>query len=206
MNEKAYFNLTYGLFVLTVKDGERSNGCITNTAIQVTSEPGRIAVAVNKSNYTTEILRRTGKFNISIISESADFELFKHFGFQSGRDVDKFADYGDYETASNGIPYITKGINAYISAEVEQTVDVGTHYLFIAKVSDMEVLNETPSATYGYYHNNIKPKPQKAENESKESSKWVCKICGYIYEGDTLPEDFICPLCKHGAADFEEIK
>lgn len=206
MNQKAYFNLTYGLFVLTVKDGERSNGCITNTAIQVTAEPGRIAVAVNKSNYTTEILRKTDKFNISIISETADFELFKHFGFQSGRDVDKFADYSDYEIAANGIPYITKGINAYISAEVEQTVDVGTHYLFIAKVTDMEVLNETPSATYGYYHSNIKPKPQKVEDSSEQTTKWRCTICGYEYEGEELPDDFICPICKHPASDFEKVQ
>lgn len=206
MNNKAYFNLSYGLFVLTVKDGDRSNGCITNTAIQVTSDPGRITIAVNKANYTTEILNRTGKFNISIISEAADFELFKHFGFRSGRDVDKFDNFSDYEIASNGIPYINKGVNTYISAEVEQTVDVGTHYLFVAKVTDMEVLNETPSATYAYYHSNIKPQPQKADEVKSGKTVWRCTVCGYEYEGEELPEDFVCPLCKHPASDFEKVE
>ena len=204
MNTKAFYNLTYGLFVLSVKENEKSNGCIINTAIQVTSDPGRIAFAVNKSNYTNEVLSRTGKFNISIISEAADFELFKHFGFSSGRDTDKFAGYADCTLGANGIPYITGGINAYISGEVEQAVDVGTHTLFIAKVTDMEVLSDVPSATYGYYQSNIKPKPQKAPETDK--TVWRCKVCGYEYEGEELPEDFVCPLCKHPASDFEKVQ
>ncbi len=205
MNSKALFNLTYGLFVVTVKDNDKFNGCIVNTAIQVTSDPERIVVAVNKSNYTNELIAKTGRFNVSIISEAADFELFKRFGFQSGRDVDKFEEYENYAVADNGIPYITGGSNAYILAEVEQIVDVGTHSMFVARITDMEVTDKTPSATYGYYHSNIKPQPQKADEKS-ETTKWRCSICGYEYEGEELPEDFICPLCKHPASDFEKVQ
>ncbi|MBO5573543.1 MAG: flavin reductase [Clostridium sp.] len=205
MDMKAMYKLSYGLFVLTAKRGEKDNGCITNTAIQVTSEPNRISIAVNKANYTHDMVLETGKFNVSIISEKADFDLFKHFGFQSGRDVDKFADFTDCARAENGIFYITKGTNAVISAEVEQCIDLGSHTLFIAKVTDLMVLDSASSATYEYYQNNIKPKPQAVGTTPTGQTIWRCRICGYEYVGEELPEDFICPLCKHPASDFEKV-
>lgn len=205
MDMKAMYKLSYGLFVLTAKRGDKDNGCITNTAIQVTSEPNRISIAVNKANYTHDMVLETGKFNVSIISEKADFDLFKHFGFQSGRDVDKFADFTDCARAENGIFYITKGTNAVISAEVEQSIDLGSHTLFIAKVTDLMVLDSASSATYEYYQNNIKPKPQAVGTTPTGQTIWRCRICGYEYVGEELPEDFICPLCKHPASDFEKV-
>ena len=205
MDMKAMYKLSYGLFVLTAKRGDKDNGCITNTAIQVTSEPNRISIAVNKANYTHDMVLETGKFNVSIISEKADFDLFKHFGFQSGRDVDKFADFTDCARAENGIFYITKGTNAVISAEVEQCIDLGSHTLFIAKVTDLMVLDSASSATYEYYQNNIKPKPQAVGTTPTGQTIWRCRICGYEYVGEELPEDFICPLCKHPASDFEKV-
>ena len=205
MDMKAMYKLSYGLFVLTAKRGNKDNGCITNTAIQVTSEPNRISIAVNKANYTHDMVLETGKFNVSIISEKADFDLFKHFGFQSGRDVDKFADFTDCARAENGIFYIAKGTNAVISAEVEQCIDLGSHTLFIAKVTDLMVLDAASSATYEYYQNNIKPKPQAVGTTPTGQTIWRCRICGYEYVGEELPEDFICPLCKHPASDFEKV-
>ena len=205
MDMKAMYKLSYGLFVLTAKRGDKDNGCITNTAIQVTSEPNRISIAVNKANYTHDMVLETGKFNVSIISEKADFDLFKHFGFQSGRDVDKFADFADCARAAIGIFYITKGTNAVISAEVEQCIDLGSHTLFIAKVTDLMVLDSASSATYEYYQNNIKPKPQAVGTTPTGQTIWRCRICGYEYVGEELPEDFICPLCKHPASDFEKV-
>ena len=205
MNNKAMFKLSYGLFVLTAKEGNLDNGCITNTAIQVTSEPNRIAIAVNKANFTHNMLINTGKFNISVISQKASFDLFKRFGFQSGRDTEKLEGFeGNYMRAENGIIYITQGTNAYLSAEIEETVDLGTHTLFIASVTDMEVLDEASSCTYEYYQNNIKPKPQAAPKPAGKTA-WRCTICGYIYEGEEIPADFICPWCKHPASDFEKI-
>ncbi len=200
MDNKAMYQLSYGLFVVTAKEGEKDNGCITNTVMQVTTTPNRISLAVNKDNYTHGMIMRTKVFNVSIISEQAEFELFKHFGFQSGKTVDKFAHFTDVKRSENGLYYVTKGINAWISAKVVETVDLGTHTLFIADVTDAEVLDNTPSATYAYYHANIKPS---ASQETKKG--WRCKICGYIYEGEELPEDFVCPVCKHGAVDFERI-
>ena len=204
MDPKAMFKLSYGLFVLTAREGDKDNGCITNTAIQVTSEPNRISIAVNKANYTHDMVMHTRKFNVSILSQEASFDTFKHFGFQSGRNVDKFADFNACKRAENGIYIITEGTNAYISAEVEQTIDLGTHTLFIAKVTDLDVLSSVSSATYEYYQNNIKPKPQ-APAAPTGKTVWRCTVCGYIYEGDPIPADFICPLCKHPASDFEKI-
>ena len=204
MDPKAMFKLSYGLFVLTAREGEKDNGCITNTAIQVTSEPNRISIAVNKANYTHDMVMHTRKFNVSILSQEASFDTFKHFGFQSGRNVDKFADFTACRRAENGIYIITEGTNAYISAEVEQTIDLGTHTLFIAKVTDLDVLSSVSSATYEYYQNNIKPKPQ-APAAPTGKTVWRCTVCGYIYGGDPIPADFICPLCKHPASDFEKI-
>ena len=204
MNNKAIYNLSYGLFVVTT-NLYKDNGCITNTAIQVTSKPDRICIAVNKSNLTHDMIMESGEFNISIISEDADFELFKRFGFQSGRSSDKFDGFTDFKRSENGITYITKGTNAYISAKVIGTQDVGTHTLFTAEVTDMDILSSTPSATYSYYHANIKPKPEKVGTSAEGKTIWRCTICGYEYEGDELPEDFICPLCKHPASDFEKV-
>lgn len=200
MDMTAMFKLSYGLFVVTAKEGEKDNGCITNTAGQVTDTPNRITLTVNKGNYTHDMILRTGVFNVSILSEKASFDTFKHFGFQSGRDVDKFADYAAAERSANGLYYIREGTNAYLSAKVVDTMDLGTHTLFLADVTDGEVLDGADSATYAYYHSNIKPAPAK-----EKKTGWRCKICGYIYEGEELPADFICPVCKHGAADFEKI-
>ncbi|MCI5952047.1 MAG: flavin reductase [Anaerostipes sp.] len=202
MDNKAMFKIGYGLYILTAKDGEKDNGCVINTAIQVTSTPNRISVTVNKQNYTHDMIMKTGVFNVSILSEKATFDVFKHFGFQSGRDVDKFADYKDATRSENGLYYVTGDTNAYISGKVINTLDLGTHTMFIADVTDAEVLADVPTTSYDYYQKNIKPKPE----APKKVTGYVCKICGYIYEGDPLPEDFICPICKHGAADFEKIE
>ena len=192
------FKLSYGLFVLTAKDGGKDNGCIINTVQQVTSTPNRISIAVNKQNYTHDMILKTGIFNVSVLTEETPFEVFKHFGFQSGRDVDKFASCTEDVRSENGLKYLPKYCNAVMSGKVIQTVDCGTHTLFIADVTFAQVLSDAPSVTYEYYFANIKPKPQKSEKK-----KYVCKICGYVYEGDELPADFVCPLCKHGAEDFE---
>lgn len=201
MDKKAMYKLSYGLFVLTSAFEGRDSGCIINTGIQVTSEPNRVSIAVNQGNFTKELVEKSGRFNLSVLSEAAGFETFRHFGFQSGRDVDKFAAYPDCRRSANGLYYVTAGTNAYISATVEQAIDLGTHMLFIAAVDDMEVLSKDPSATYAYYQSRIKPKPQ----SSAGKTAWRCTVCGYIYEGEALPADFICPLCKHPASDFERI-
>lgn len=200
MNNKAMYQLTYGLFVLTASENGKDSGCIINTAGQVTSAPNRISIAVNKANYTHGMIHRTHKFTVSVLSEQAPFALFQRFGFQSGRDVDKFDGFTSWKRGYNDVPYITEGTNAFISAWVEQEIDLGTHTLFIAQVTDMEVLSNIPSCTYGYYQSSIKPKPQPKPESTKTT--WVCTVCGYVYEGETLPEDFVCPICKHPASDF----
>ena len=203
MNQKTMCNLTYGLFVLTSGFDGKDSGCIINTAGQVTAEPNRISIAVNKGNFTHDLVKKSGKFNISILSQEARFETFQHFGFQSGRNVDKFAGYTDCKRSGNGLYYVTAGANGYISAKVEQEVDLGSHTLFLAAVEDMEVLSDTPSTTYSYYQSHIKPKPEAPKTSGK--TVWRCTVCGYIYEGEELPSDFICPLCKHPASDFEKV-
>lgn len=202
MNEKTMQKLSYGLFVLTSNDGNKDNGCIINTGIQLTSNPQKIGIAVNKANYSHDVIMNTKKFNISILNEDADFSLFQRFGFQSGRDVNKFDGFTDYKKGYNDLAIITKGANAYISAWVDNVIDLGTHSLFIGAVTDMDILNNIPSATYAYYHQHIKPQPKK--QESKKTA-WRCTVCGFIYEGEDLPEDYICPLCKHPASDFEKV-
>ena len=197
----AMFKLSYGLFVLTAKDGEKDNGCIINTVMQVTDVKKRIAIAVNKANYTHDMIKKTGVFNVSVLTTEAPFKLFKQFGFQSGRDTDKFAE-GDAEVrTANGLRYVPEYANAVISGKVVEEHEYDTHTLFVAEVTEAAVLSNVPSVTYQYYFDHIKPQPQ----PTTEKTGYVCKICGYIYEGDTLPEDFICPLCKHGAADFEKL-
>ena len=198
----AMFKLTYGLFVLTAREGDKDNGCIVNTVAQLTSSPNRVTVAVNKANYTHDMILRTGEFNASILTEDAPFELFKHYGFQSGREVDKFEGFEMPRTA-NGIVYVLGVANAVISGKVVQAIDCGTHTLFIADVTELKTLSNDRSVTYQYYFDHIKPKPAPAPKDQKG---FVCKICGYVYEGDELPADFICPLCKHGAEDFEPLK
>ncbi len=199
------FNIQYGLFVITTYDGGRDNGCISNTVEQVTAQPNRISMALSKENLTTELIQRSGRFTVSIISEDADFELFKHFGFQSGRTVDKFANFTDCRRLSNGTLAITRGTNTYLSVDVEQTIDLGTHILFIGLITEMETLSDKPSATYNYYQEHIKPKPQPVGLTAEGKTIWRCIICGYEYEGEKLPEDFICPICKHPASDFEKV-
>ena len=198
MDMNALFKLSYGLFVLTAKENGKDNGCIINTAMQLTDTPLQIAVAVNKKNYTHDMLKNTGVFNLSVLSQDAVFWVFQHYGFQSGRDVDKFANIPEART-ENGLRYVEGCTNAVISGKVVSEVDCGTHTLFVAEVTEAKVLSNEPSATYQYYFDHIKPKPQNTEKKS-----WVCKICGYVYEGETLPEDYECPWCKHGVEAFEE--
>ena len=205
MNEKAMHKLSYGLFVLTTRDGDKDNGCIINTAIQAASAPNQLSICVNKANYTHDMIQKTGKFVVSIISQSATFDLFKQFGFQSGKDVNKFEDFADYERCENGICYITKGTNAYISVTVKGTQDLGSHTMFVGTIDDMEVLSDQRSATYEYYFESIKPKPKAVGQTPQGQTIWRCTICGYEYVGEELPEDFVCPLCKHPASDFEKI-
>ena len=199
MDSKVMRRLSYGLYVLTAKDKDSDNGCIINTAMQVTSGPDRISITVNRQNRTHDMVRASGKFNISMISREASFDLFKTFGFQSGKNVNKFETFKDCDRAANGILYITGQTNGFLSGSVMQEIDLGTHTLFIADVTDGKVLSESPSVTYEYYQKNIKPAPE------KKKTGYVCRICGYIYEGEPLPKDFICPWCRHGAADFEKL-
>ena len=196
------FRISYGLFVLTAKDGGKDNGCIVNTVTQITQTPLKIAIAVNKANYTESMIAKTREFNVSVLSTSAPFRLFQKFGFQSGRDVDKFADVSYDARGANGIRYIPECANAMISARVVESYDFGTHTLFIGAVTEGLVLSDEPSVTYQYYFDHIKPKPQRPKDSIKG---FVCKICGFVYEGDAVPGDFICPLCKHGPEDFEAL-
>ena len=196
----AMFTLSYGLFVLTAREGSKDNGCIINTVTQLTDSPKRISICVNKANYTCDMIRRTGVFNVSVLSNDAPFAMFRHYGFQSGRDSDKFEGVAVVNRAENGVSYIPCCTNAFLSGKVVQEIEFETHFLFIADVTEARVLDNTPSMTYAYYFANVKPKPQKPESKKP---CWVCKICGWVYEGEELPPDIICPLCKHGAADFE---
>ena len=205
MNNGAMLKLSYGLFVVTANQGGKDNGCITNTAIQVASEPNTISLSINKANLTHDMILETGVFTVSVLSTAADFSIYKRFGFQSGRDVDKFEDFKDVTRGKNGTLIITQGTNAYISGKVVQTVDLGSHTLFIAEITDMDVLDDMPSVTYDYYHKNVKPQPQDTGKTENGQTVWRCRICGYEYVGEELPEDFVCPLCKHPASDFEKV-
>jgi len=196
----ALFNIGYGLYVITSNDGEKDNGLIVNTVTQVTNTPNRIAVTINKENYSHHIIKQTGKMNINCLSVDAPFSTFENFGFKSGRNTDKFEGM-EILRSDNGLIFLPKYINSFMSLKVEQYVDLDTHGMFICSVTEARVITNLETMTYTYYQNNVKPKP---ETDGKKG--FVCKICGYVYEGDTLPDDFICPLCKHGATDFEEIK
>lgn len=199
MDNKAMFNLTYGLFLLTAKDGGKDNGCVVNTVVQVTSQPTRITVAVNKENYTCQMISKTGEFNVSVLSEKAKFETFRHWGMQSGKNADKTAGI-TFSRSENGIIYIAEECNAYLSAKVVSATDLGTHILFLADVTDARILSDEKSATYAFYQANIKPK---ADQPKKKG--FICSVCGYIYEGETLPDDFICPWCNHPASFFKPL-
>ena len=202
VDKNALFKLSYGLFILTAQDGDKDNGCIINTVTQLTDTPSRFMIAVNKQNYTHDMILKTGKFNVSVLSEEVPFKVFQHFGFQSGRNVDKFANVTECVRSANGVYYVPKYANAFMSGQVIESYDYGTHTLFIADVTQAQILSDVPSVTYAYYFAHIKPKPAPAAEEKKG---FVCKICGYVYEGDELPADYICPLCKHGADDFEPL-
>ncbi len=204
MDNNALFNIGYGLYVLTTRYENIDNGCIINTVTQVTSNPLQIAVTVNKNNYTHELMLSSGVFNISILSTDTPMSVFEHFGFQSGRTVNKFANCEAEHRAVNQVLYIPKYTNAYLACRVTQQIDFGTHTMFIAEVVDAQVLSNKPSVTYDYYQQHIKPQPQ-VSGPSNGKRRWVCKVCGYVYEGDYLPDDIECPLCKHGKEEFEEI-
>lgn len=202
VDPNALFKLSYGLFVLSAKDGEKDNGCIINTVTQLTDTPKRLTIAVNKQNLTHDMILKTGMFNVSVLTEDVPFKVFQHFGFQSGREADKFDGSIKAVRSRNGVVYLPDYTNAFISGKVIDALDYGTHTLFVAEITEACILSQEPSVTYAYYFEHIKPKPQPAEENKKG---FVCKICGYVYEGETLPADFICPLCKHGAEDFEPL-
>ena len=195
----ALFKLGYGLYVITANDGEKDNGCIVNSVMQVTNTPNKVAVAINKQNYTHDMVMKTNKLNVNCIAESAPFSVFQNFGFRSGRDTDKLEGVA-FSRSNNGLAVLNENINAYMSLWVESTVDLDTHTLFICFVTQMDEISEERTMTYTYYQENVKPKPQPQKKKG-----YVCKICGYVHEGDELPEDFICPLCKHPASDFEPL-
>ncbi len=200
IDNTAFYKLSYGLFVLSAKDGDKDNACIVNTVIQISDNPKTIAVAVNKTNYTHDMIKKTGVFNASVIDESAPFSVFEKYGFSSGRNTDKFTPTDLENRTSNGLVYVKDNVCAVFSAKVIAEQDCSTHTLFIAQVEECEVIADTAPMTYAYYFANVKPKPQ------AKKKGWVCKICGYVYEGEELPPDFVCPLCKHGAEDFEPLK
>ena len=195
----AMFKIGYGLYVVTCNDGKKDNGLIVNTVMQVTNNPDRILVAINKQNYSHDVIKNSGIMNVNCLTESAPFAVFEAFGFKSGRDTDKFAGCSP-EKSENQLVVLPRHINSFLSLKVESYTDLGSHGMFLCTVTESRVISDEPSMTYAYYHANVKPKPQPAKKKG-----YVCKICGYVYEGETLPEDFICPLCKHGASDFEEL-
>ena len=196
----ALFNIGYGLYVVTSNDGKKDNGLIVNTVTQVTNTPNRLAVTINKENYSHHVIKQTGKMNINCLTVDAPFAVFEAFGFRSGRNVDKFADCTPLRS-DNGLVFLPRYINSFMSLKVEQYVDLDTHGMFICSVTEARVISDRETMTYNYYYQNVKPKP---ETEGKKG--YVCKICGYVYEGEELPADYICPLCKHGATDFEPIQ
>ena len=195
---KALFNIPYGLYVLTAKDN-KDNGCIINTLQQVTSSPTQISITISKDNYTTKMIQKTLVFNVSILDKTVSFDLIKNFGFSSGKDTNKFVNFKNCKSAKNGVLYITQSTNSYLSAKVVSQIDVGTHITFVAEVTEDVVLQETESVTYDYYLKNIKPKP-----EEKATNSYVCSICGFVYEGEELPANYICPICKHGSEFFKK--
>lgn len=199
MNQKALFQLSYGLYMVATKYDKKMNGCIINTVTQVTDNPRQIIIAINKSNLTCELIQKSKILSVSVLSETAPFSLFKHFGFQSGRNTDKFTDI-PFAITKQELPYLSEHTTAFLDCRIVNSLDLGSHILFIALVSDCEVLSDKKAMTYSFYHEFVKPQP-----EPSVSKGWRCTVCGYIYEGEELPSGFLCPLCKHGAEDFEKI-
>lgn len=200
MNPKAFFQLSYGLYLASAKADKKMNGCIVNTVTQVTDNPKQIMVAINKQNLTCELIQKSGIFSISVLSETAPFTLFQHFGMQSGRQTDKFVEI-PFAMTKQELPYLTEHTTAYLDCKITSSLDLGTHIMFIAEVTDADVISGEKPITYSYYQEYVKPK--KASTSQKG---WRCVVCGYVYEGEELPPDFICPWCKHGIEDFEKIE
>jgi flavin reductase (DIM6/NTAB) family NADH-FMN oxidoreductase RutF len=202
LNPVSFFKMSYGLFLLTARDGGKDNGCIINTAVLLTDTPKRINIAVIKANLTNEMILKTGVFNVSVLTTDAPLKVFQHFGFQSGRNVDKFAECTDKKRSENGLIYAPKYANAFYSCKVISSSDWGTHTLYTAEVTEAALLSNAPSVTYQYYSDNIKPKPPLTMAKKKG---YICKVCGYFHEGEELPDDYICPLCNHGVDSFEKV-
>ena len=200
VDPKALFNIGYGLYVVTCNDTVKDNGLIVNAVTQLTSTPCVVAVTINKMNYSCDVIKKTKQLNISTLDQSAPFDIFKRFGFQSGKDVDKFVGFNDTDRSSNGLLYLTKHSNSFISCKVINTMDLSTHVMFICEVVQSARLSSVETMTYNYYQSNVKPKPEVKKNS------YVCKVCGYVYEGESLPEDYICPTCKHPASDFQLVE
>lgn len=200
MNPKAFFQLSYGLYLASTKADKKMNGCIINTVTQVTDNPKQIMVAINKQNLTCELVQKSGVFSISILSESAPFTLFQHFGFQSGRETDKFVGI-PFAMTKQELPYLTEHTTAYLDCKVVNSLDLDSHIMFIAQVTNADVISDEKPITYSYYHEHVKPKKTPTSQKG-----WRCTVCGYIYEGEELPPDFVCPWCKHGIEDFEKIE
>lgn len=200
MDPKAMYKLSYGLYVLTARDDGKDSGCIIDTAIQAASAPEQLSICVSKRNHTHDMIMNTREFTVSVISRKAGFDLFKRFGFQSGKNTDKFAGFSGCKRGKNSILYVTEGTNAFISVKVKKIEDLGSHTMFIGEITDMEVLDSAPSVTYAEYLDHIKPKPQAAESAPEGKTVWRCTVCGYEYEGEELPEGFVCPLCGRPAS------
>lgn len=198
INPTALFNIGYGLYIVTAREGEKDNGCIVNAVTQLTDKKLRVAVTINKQNLTHDMVKNTGMMNVNCLTEETVFEIFQYFGFQSGRNVEKFVS-PNLHRSENGLVIQPNYSNSFFSLKVEQEVDLDSHTLFICEVTEAKVLSDKPTMTYTYYHKNVKPKPE------KKSKGFVCTICGYVYEGEELPEDFVCPLCKHGVDAFEKL-
>ena len=207
LSNNAITKIGYGLYVLIAREGEKDNGCIVNVVAQLTSSPMQMMISVNKQNLTHDMILRTGRFNVCCLTEHTPMKVFEHFGFQSGRDVNKFEGCDVEMRSSNGLLYLPKYTNAYLSGQMNYAKDLGTHTLFIADITEAVHLSDDPSLTYAYYQQHIKPKPVAAAQPSAGGKKkWVCDVCGYVYEGDELPADFICPWCKHPASDFKLVE
>jgi len=201
MNQKALYQITYGLYLLSVRSYGQDNACIINTVMQVADNPVRLAISVNKGNKTHDMIMESGRFNVSSLTTETPFSLFQRFGMQSGRDVNKFIGFEDVERAPNGIYRLNRYCSAFFSCKLLRTSDLGSHTLFIVELEDAQVLSNQPPCTYSYYQSDVKPRPAKEQKKG-----WACKVCGHVYEGEEIPEDYVCPLCRHGREAFESIK
>lgn len=204
VDNKSFFKIGYGLYVVTTNDGKRDNGMICNTVVQVTGEPPRLAVTINKANYTHDVIRETGKMNVCTLAKSAPFAVFEDFGFRSGRDSEKFSSVS-FTRSANGLAVVSRYANSFFSLAVESYIDLGTHGMFICSVTEAQTLSNESTMTYEYYQSDVKPKPQAASASPSGAKRWICPICGYVYEGEGQPPaDYLCPLCKHPGSEFVE--